>query len=84
MYNKNTCKEFEYIAGKQTEIELKPIIEKLLNCKLIAKSRYSKYDFISECKKILIEIKGRKICSNKYNTTYINIEKISITNMPFL
>ena len=76
MYNKNICLDEEYIAGQKTEQELKPIIEKLLNCSLTAKSRYSKYDYEDTIKKILIEIKGRKICSNKYNTTYINIEKI--------
>lgn len=76
MYNKNICSNEEYIQGRNTEQLLKPIIEKLLNCNLTAKSRYSKYDFISECKKILIEIKGRKISSDKYNSTYVNIEKI--------
>lgn len=77
MYNKNICSNDEYIAGQKTELELKPIIERLLDCSLTAKSRYSKFDFISECKKILIEIKGRKISSDKYNTTYINIQKIT-------
>ena len=76
MYNKNICLDEEYIQGRNTEQELKPIIEKLLDCKLSAKKRYSKYDYEDTIKKILIEIKGRKISSNKYNTTYINIEKI--------
>ena len=76
MYNKNICSQDEYIQGRNTEFELKPIIERLLNCKLTSKSRYSKYDFEDTIKNILVEIKGRKIKSTKYNTTYVNIQKI--------
>ena len=80
MYNKNICSNEDYIAGQKTELELKPIIEKLLDCNLTSKSRYSKYDYEDTIKNILIEIKGRKIKSTKYNSTYINIQKIS--NIP--
>ena len=80
MYNKNVCSQDDYIQGRKTEQLLKPIIEKLLDCNLKSKSRYSKFDFEDVLKKILIEIKGRNICSNKYNTTYVNVQKI--TNIP--
>ena len=74
--SKNICSNEEYIAGHKTEVEIKPLIETLLKVKLIAKSRYSKFDFEDKLKKILVEVKGRKIRSDKYDTTYINIEKI--------
>ena len=78
MYNKNVCSQKEYLDGKATEDAIKPIIEKQLECILNDTSKYSIFDFVGD--NIFVEVKGRKISSRKYNTTFINYKKIEKSN----
>ena len=73
--SKNICSKEEYIAGHKTELEMKPLIENLLKVKLIAKRRYSKFDFEDKLKKILVEVKGNSNsnCTGDSKTNSTNI-----------
>ena len=68
-YKKNVCSEYDYLIGKEKEQ-----IEKILHQKLDHQPRYSKFDFANDS--TLVELKTRSITSTKYNTTFVNIEKI--------
>lgn len=64
-----------YTFGKMNEARLKPILEKYFNTTLEMPSyRYCKYDYYDE--KIEIELKSRKIMSDRYNTYHLGKGKI--------
>ena len=68
--------EKDYCEAEKIEIQLKDIIEKQFNIKLICTDRYNLFDYVSECNNIYIELKNRSCKSTTYNSTLIGANKI--------
>ena len=67
-----------YKFGISQEEKIKPILEEAFCCKFNkTPGRYHSFDFISEDKKVYIEIKSRHCLERSYSTTKIGYNKIS-------
>jgi len=60
----------------ELEREMKEHLENHFKVKLSYTDTYDIFDYISECKTIYIELKGRKTAYNRYPTTMIGYNKI--------
>lgn len=64
-----------YAYGRQQENKLKPILEKYFNTKLdMPNDRFSRYDYYDDKREI--ELKSRKIASDRYNSYHLSKGKI--------
>ena len=65
-------------AGQKVEDNLKPKIDKLLNCNFKRNDNiFDVLDFHDEENKKIVEVKGRNIPSNRFETTIITCNKIT-------
>lgn len=62
--------------GDEGEKAIKPMLEEFFNTNFKKTSRYHTFDFISENRKIYIELKTRRCCKNQYPSTMIPYHKI--------
>lgn len=73
-YIEELKKDIHY--GLTSEEKIKIELEDYFHHKLFKLSKYNKFDFISEDKKLLIELKTRRCTLNTYPTTMIPHQKI--------
>ena len=71
-----SIKEQNLILGETMEINMKPLIEKHLDCKLKFMRKFHIFDYISIDKKIFVELKSRNNTSYKYPSTMVGYNKI--------
>ena len=62
--------------GLQKEVKLRPLFKKHFGTKFVKLDRYNAFDFSSIDKKILIELKSRRVEKNQYPTTMVGYNKI--------
>ena len=62
--------------GLQKEVKIKPLFEKHFGIKFAKLDKYNTFDFSSVDKKILIELKSRRVDKNQYPSTMVGYNKI--------
>ena len=66
------------VYGRQKELEIKRILPEIYNQKFrdYSRDRFATFDFISEDKNMILELKSRRCKSNTYPTTIVGLNKI--------
>lgn len=63
--------------GRQIEDKIKPTLDEVFNCNFERSNNiFDIFDFCDENKKILCEVKGRNIKSDKYKETIVSYNKV--------
>ena len=66
------------VYGRHKEIQVKRILPEIYNQKFrdYSKDKFATFDFISEDRNIILELKSRRCKSNQYRTTIVGLNKI--------
>jgi uncharacterized protein (DUF3820 family) len=72
----NQVKRNDLIYGDIKEKDLLPVLEDYFKVKLTKLGEYNEFDFVNKEKKILVELKSRRITKDQYPSTMIGYNKI--------
>lgn len=68
--------QYDLEFGISAEDEIKELLEHKFNCGLNKQSKYSCFDYVSNCENIYIELKTRRCNFDKYPDTMIGYNKV--------